>query len=362
MTRAAQALIDLGALRHNLQRLREQAPQSKVLAVIKANGYGHDVVRVAKALHDADGFGVACLEEALLLRKAGIAQPILLLQGFNEAVELPEISVHDLHSVVHHPSQLDMLAQAHLPRPINIWLKVDTGMHRLGFPPEDAAAAWQRLRDCPAVAKPARLMSHFATADDREDRRAAQQLQRFVAATEGFGSERSIANSGGVLGWPASHLEWIRPGIALYGISPFYDTVGADHGLRPVMTLTSQLIAVNRVEKGEAVGYGGQWVAPRAMRVGVAGVGYGDGYPRHAPPGTPVLVNGRPAPLVGRVSMDMICVDLSDQSAAKPGDPVVVWGDRLPVEEVARYAGTIPYELVCKVTRRVRQIVIDGDA
>ena len=353
MTYAARATIDLGALRHNLARFREVAPGTRALAVIKANGYGHDVVRVAKALDDADGFGVACLDEAMLLRQAGVRKPILLLQGFLDKEELAEVGRHGLDIVVHHAAQIDALEKATLRVPVRVWLKVDTGMHRLGLPPEAVAEAWRRLRACPSVAEPLRLMSHFATADDREDSGTSDQLEQFLNATAPFNAERSIANSGGILGWPACHLEWSRPGVGLYGLSPFNDSIGADHGLKPVMTLTSRLVAVNKVKAGEGVGYGRGWVAARDSLIGVAAVGYGDGYPRHAAPGTPVLVNGQRAPLVGRVSMDMICVDLRDCPDAGMGDPVVLWGAGLPVEEIATRADTIGYELLCRVTQRV---------
>ena len=357
MSHAARASIDLSALRHNLEQVRLNAPNSRVLAVIKANGYGHDVVRVARALNDAEAFGVACQEEALLLRQAGVRHPILLLQGFNDAEELAVISTHDLDTVVHDRRQIELLEQVQLNKPVTVWLKIDTGMNRLGIPVAEAAEAFQRLNNRPNVAQ-VRLMSHFATADDRADGRCEAQLTRFLDTTEGLEAERSLANSGGVLGWPAGHLDWVRPGLMLYGASPLEGSVGADHGLRPVMNLTTALVATKPVAKGDYVGYGSAWTAPRDMVLGIASIGYGDGYPRHAPPGTPVLVNGRRAPLVGCVSMDMIAVDLSDQPGAAIGDPVVAWGADLPVEEIARCAATIPYELLCQVTRRVRQVTV----
>lgn len=360
--RVAQAVIDLPALRHNLQRARAAAPDTRVLAAIKADGYGHGQVAVARNLADgADALGVACLKEALALREAGIDTAIVLLEGFFHPDELPAIVEHGLEMVVHHPFQLEALDGLRPGRPIPVWLKVDTGMHRLGFPPAQAARVWQWLGERPAVVAPVGLLTHLANADERDDPTTGAQLARFDAALAGCpGAQRSIANSAGVLGWPESHADWVRPGIMLYGCSPFPGRIGPDEALRPVMTLRSALMAVNRLEAGDRVGYGGTWTAPEPMPVGVVAVGYGDGYPRHAPNGTPVLVNGRRVPLVGRVSMDMVTVDLRGQPDARVGDPVVLWGEGLPVEEVAGAAGTISYELICGVTQRVERTMVEG--
>lgn len=353
MTRSVVATVDLSALSHNLARVREVAPNSRVMAVIKANAYGHGIVRIAQALHGIDAFGVACLEEALTLRGADIKTPIVLLEGVNDTDELALASTYRLELVVHHPAQVSMLERATLPMPVKIWLKVDTGMHRLGFVPEATPKAWTRLRACAAVDGTPRLLSHLANADDRRDRLTLDQCETFLGICEGLGGEASLANSGGLLGWPQAQLDWVRPGIMLYGVSPFVGRKGEQEGLRPVMTLSTRLIAVNHYKKGDAIGYGGAWVCPQDMPVGVAAIGYGDGYPRQAEPGTPVLVNGRRVPLVGRVSMDMICVDLRTQPQAQAGDPVHLWGNGLPVEEVADHASTIAYELLCRVTQRV---------
>lgn len=361
MTQATRALIDLGALQHNLRRVRELAPASRVMAIIKADAYGHGGVRVARALADADGFGVARLEEAIALREAGIRQPITLLAGFLEADELPAIAQHRLSAVVHHMGQIDILEHMPPPSPISVWLKIDSGMHRLGFAPDQARAAWQRLRACAGVAD-IRLMTHLANADERGDGATARQVACFNEAVAGLPGERAIANSAGIVAWPDSRRDWVRPGIMLYGVSPFPATTGAQEGLRPAMTLHSRLIAVHALRKGDAVGYGGAWVCPQAMPVGVVAIGYGDGYPRHAAPGTPVLVNGARAPLIGRVSMDMLCVDLRAQPDARIGDPVVLWGADLPVEEIARHAGAIPYELLCGVARRVQSVAVESGA
>lgn len=351
--RPTRALIDMDALRRNLARVREAAPSRRVIAIIKADGYGHGLCRVASALEEADAFGVACVEEASLLRAAGVEKRILLLEGFFSAEELSTIARLRLDLVVHNKEQLRQLLDASLDWPAAIWLKIDTGMHRLGFPPEEAREAWYRLAGNHNVAGPVRVFTHLACADDPSDNRTPQQMACFRDALEGVDAETSAANSAGILSWQETHGDWVRPGIMLYGVSPFMEGTGADHGLSPVMTLSTALLAVNRCRRGDAVGYGATYVCPEDMPVGVAAIGYGDGYPRHAPAGTPVLLNGRRVPLIGRVSMDMITLDLRDQPDARSGDPVTLWGLGLPVEEIARQAGTIAYELLCGVTPRV---------
>ncbi len=353
--RKTQVSINLTALRHNLQIVRQAAPGCRIMAAIKADGYGHGLVRVAKALNESDGFGVACIDEALQLRAAGVSAPITLLEGFFHADEIPLIEQHRLDLLLHHESQIAVLEQAYIDTSIRVWLKIDTGMHRLGVSPERTPALWKRLESIPGLL-PVGQMTHLACADDREHPATAKQLRVFAQATAALPGERAIANSAGILGWPDTHGDWVRPGIMLYGVSPFIGGTAAQHDLKPVMTLSSELIAVNIVQKGETVGYGGTWSCPETMPVGVVAVGYGDGYPRHAGNGTPVLVNGQCVPLIGRVSMDMVCVDLRSQPEAGIGDPVVLWGEGLPVEEVAEAAGTIAYELFCSVTRRVRLV------
>ena len=354
MTRAAEARMDLSALQSNLQRVRNAAPSSRVMAIIKANGYGHGMLRVAKALVSADAFGVACLDEALWLRDAGIAQPVLLLEGFYEASELELICRHELAIVVHHEFQIGILEKSRVSAPVHVWLKIDTGMHRLGFDPQQVPNAYRRLTSCRNVAGPLHLMTHLADADSRHDPLTAQQIESFNATVSGFEGERSIANSAAIIAWPQSHGDWVRPGIMLYGASPFNDTVGAAEGLQPVMTLSSKLIAINHFKKGDKVGYGGEWTCPEDMPVGVVAIGYGDGYPRGVSSGTPVVIKNQRVPVVGRVSMDMITVDLRGLPTARTGDTVVLWGGGLPVEEIAQCAKTIPYELLCRVTQRVR--------
>jgi alanine racemase len=347
------ALIDLAALKHNLDRARQSAPGSRVIAVIKSNAYGHGMLRAAEALADADAFAVARVEEGVTLRQAGIDKTINVLEGAMSVEEQELAARHDLGLTIHTDDQLDWLEQSPPSRPVSCWLKMDTGMHRLGFEPQRVAEVWNRLQGIAAVRQPLRLMTHLANADDRSDQTTLLQLERFQPLAEQLAAETSIANSAAILGWPQAHGDWVRPGIMLYGASPFLDGSAEQDGLMPVMTLETRLIAVKEYPAGAPVGYGGTWRCPEAMRIGVAAIGYGDGYPRHAPSGTPVLVNNRRAPLVGRVSMDMITLDLRDQPEARAGDPVILWGRGLPADEIARRAGTIAYELFCGVTRRV---------
>ena len=362
MTRAAEALINLQALSHNYQRVRQSAPDSRIVAVIKANGYGHGMIRVAKVLDQADAFAVASLDEALGLRRAGIRQPLLLLSGIGDQEELELSCQHDLSLVVHCEDQLQMLETMPTASPRPVWLKIDTGMHRLGFRPELAASCFTRLRGCRSSVKSIMLMTHLANADVRSDDTTSRQAETFYAAVQGLDADHSMANSAGILGWPQTHFHdhpsWVRPGIMLYGVSPFHDSTAVDQDLRPVMTLRSRLLAINACRKGDAIGYGGTWVCPEDMPVGVVAIGYGDGYPRHARAGTPVLVEDRRVPLIGRVSMDMIAVDLRHHARARPGAQVVLWGDGLPIEDVARDAGTIAYELLCHVSPRVNHVTV----
>lgn len=356
MTRAAVATLDVSALRHNLQQVRKIAPSSKVMAVIKANGYGHGLLRVAKALHDADAFAVAHLEEGLALRDAGFQHPITILQGFLDQKELLEFSANNFDAIVHNDVQLQLLNETDLLEPIDVWLKFDTGMHRLGFPVNRVEEVYSMLEALQPKIGDVRCLSHFANADKRHDGKTDDQIRLFHMATRYLTCERSLANSAGLLAWEEAQLDWVRPGIMLYGISPFADTAGEQFDLMPVMTLTGQVIAVNKVEAQDPVGYGGHWRAERETYIGIVGVGYGDGYPRHAENGTPVMINGNRYPLVGRVSMDSLCVDLGPDPIVEIGDEVILWGDGLPVEEIAGHSSTIPYELVCRVTSRVRFI------
>ena len=351
--KAATALINSQALRHNLQVVREQAPTAKVVAVVKANAYGHGLLAVAKTLKEADAYAVARVEEALTLRSGGIVKPVILLEGFFSADDLPVLAANNLQTAVHSWEQLAALEQAELPQPIRAWVKFDTGMHRLGVRPEEAEAFLQRLANCKNVIQPFNAMTHFSCADELENPATQEQIALFKALTEGLAGEFALSNSAGVLAWKEAHADWVRPGIMLYGISPFVDRVGADHGQLPVMTLKSTLIAVRRAKAGEKVGYSANWTTPRDTWLGVVAMGYGDGYPRMAPNGTPVLINGRLVPTAGRVSMDMMTVDLGPDAVDKVGDEATLWGEGLPVEQVANYVGTIPYELITKLTPRI---------
>ena len=347
------ALVDTAALRHNLRRVREAAPSAEVMAVVKANGYGHGLVPVAKALAETDGFAVARIDEALALRAAGLRNRVLLLEGVFSPGQLEAAANERFDVMVHSFEQIELLEARAGSGTIRAWIKVDSGMNRLGFRVEQFADAYARLRRCRGIEPDPTLVTHLASADDRRDAKTGEQLAAFASVTTGYSGARSIANSAGVLAWPATHGDWVRPGLMLYGVSPFPSGSAEELGLRPAMMLQTQVIAVKTVKPGETVGYGGAWRAERETLVAVAAGGYGDGYPRSTPSGTPVLVNGRRAPLVGRVSMDMITVDVTDQPAVAPGDPVVLWGEGVPVEEIARQAGTIPWELICGVSQRV---------
>lgn len=355
MTHAVQAHIDLAALAHNFRKVRELAPGRRVMAVIKANAYGHGIVRVARALDQADALAVARVDEAVQLREFGIGCPIVVLAGFFDAAELTQVIAHELEIVVHHDYQVRLLEQASVKRPLPVWLKVDTGMHRLGLAPSQVSACWRRLQACAGVGRVG-VMTHLASADEPGSDQTRRQLALFDDVAAELNAPRSIANSAAIMKWPASLGDWVRPGVMLYGASPFSDAAGEEQGLKPVMTLHSRLIAVNRFRRGDAIGYGASWVCPEDMPVGVVACGYGDGYPRHAAAGTPVLINGRCAPLVGRVSMDTLCVDLRADPQAQIGDQATLWGRGLAVETVARHASTIAYELLCGVTGRVNVV------
>ena len=359
MSRPAKVIIHLSALRHNLNQVNQLAPDSRVMAIVKADAYGHGIVRVAKELSKVDAFGVACMEEAIILREAGIDKTILLLEGMYSGNELERISRYHFDIVVHDIGQIAMLESASVPAPVNVWMKIDTGMHRLGFLPEMFDEAYQRLCDIPHVNKPLKLMTHLATANERDPELTFQQIRCLNELTSEMPLEKTIANSASVLSIEESHCDWVRPGLMLYGISPFADTTGADHNLKPAMTLQSKLISVKQLKTGDPVGYGASWCCPENMPIGIVAAGYGDGYPRHAASGTPVLVNGTQVSLVGRASMDMLAVDLRNEPNAKVGDPVVLWGNDLPVEEIAKSANTIPYQLVCAVHKRL-DFVEDG--
>jgi len=354
MIPAAHAVIDLDAVRHNLATVRQYAPDANVMAVIKANGYGHGLLRIAEALQNADAFAVARVDEGIRLRKAGLKNRVVVLEGFTYAEELEEFIEYQLDAVVHTSVQLEIIDNRKEQGQLAVWLKLDTGMNRLGFKPAELSSTYRLLAACPIIKQPIGLMTHLANADDKNDETTKNQIRLFNDTVAAYPGQRSIANSAGILGWDDAITDWVRPGIMLYGISPYPEATGQQLGLRPVMALHSRLISVKSVEKGDTVGYGGSWRCEKSTLLGVVAIGYGDGYPRQAKAGTPVLVNGKRVPLIGRVSMDMITVDLGSQPQARPGDAVILWGDGLAVEEIAHCANTIPYTLVCGITQRVQ--------
>ena len=350
MSRPIRADIALAALGENYALARRHAPQSRVLAVVKANGYGHGMERVARALPQADGFATLELDGAVRLRESGFAGQILLLEGFFEPAEIPVFASAALAATVHCEEQLRMLELGRPAMPVDVYLKINTGMNRLGFAPAGARAALARLAATGAT-RSITLMTHFATADGPDG--VHEAMNRFGAATAGIDLPRSLANSAAILAHPRTHFDTVREGIALYGATPFPDRSAGELGLKPAMTLRSRLIAVQELGPGEPVGYGATFYTTQAMRVGVVACGYADGYPRHAPTGTPVLVDGVRTRTVGRVSMDMITVDLAPVPNAAVGAPVVLWGEGMPIDEVAQAAGTVGYELMCALASRV---------
>ncbi|MGO4478077.1 alanine racemase [Massilia sp. 2TAF26] len=358
MPRPIHALIHLDSMQHNLARARACAPTARVWAVVKANAYGHGLERGMRGFAQADGLALIETENALRLREMGWVKPILLLEGIFDASDVPLLAEHNINSAVHCLEQIQMLEYTQLYRPIDVHLKMNTGMNRLGFRPGEYAAAYKRLRAIPGI-RNITLMTHFANADELEHPRLSitEQVRRFREGAAGLEGQRSLSNSGGVLHQAELakelHNDWVRPGVMLYGGTPG-GASARDYGLLPTMTLKSELIGIQRIEAGDTVGYGSRFVAEAPMTIGVVACGYADGYPRHAEHGTPVLVDGVRTRLVGRVSMDMMTVDLTPVANARVGSKVVLWGDGLPVDEVAASAGTIGYELMCALAPRVR--------
>jgi len=354
MARPIQAYLDLSALGNNLQVARRMTT-ARIMSVIKADGYGHGLLRVAEALALSDGFALLDIQDATHLREAGFRQPILLLEGFFDAEDLPLVAEYDLTCVIHSAQQIALLDAYPKRGTLNIWLKINSGMNRLGFAPHAVAQVMEQLRRHPAL-REITLMSHFAHAD--EARGIAEQLTVFNNLAMSYRLARSMANSAALLRYPASHADWVRPGIMLYGASPFAPGGGEQLsaqqlGLRPVMTLGSRIIAIQALKAGDEIGYGGLFRAEHPMRVGIVACGYADGYPRHAPNGTPILVDGQRTQTLGRVSMDMLYVDLSNLAQADVGSRVVLWGEGMPIEAVAHAAGTVSYELMCGLSKRV---------
>jgi len=368
--KTATATININALVNNFHFIKKRAPQSKVLAVLKANAYGHGLERIAQRLSQpdcqADAFGVARIDEALALRAAGIIKPIVLLEGFFDMNDLELLAVNNFQTIIHNEEQLTAICSEELSlvRPLKVWLKIDTGMHRLGITPDDFARYYRKLKACSNVDDAIVLMSHLGCADEDNNALTHSQITLFNEITKDLKDERSLANSAGVQAWDASHYDWIRPGLLLYGVSPMKNsclqkrTVMPSFDIRPVMTLQASLIAVRKLAKGEFVGYGAAWQSSEETMIGVIAIGYGDGYPRHAKNGTPVVINGRRVQLVGRVSMDMITIDLGLNCPDKVGDIATLWGEELSVEEVAQWSTTIPYELLCNITRRVQVVTV----
>jgi len=353
MARNTIAHIDPAAIAHNLERVREFAPGSRVMAVVKADAYGHRIDLCLPALEQADMLAVATIEEARAIRRLGNGLPVLLLEGVSTYSDLAVAADLGLELTIHHTHQLESLERFGRSPARRLWLKIDTGMHRLGVPVEAAADMHRRLRAIPGVEQ-VNVMSHLACAEEPSHPLNARQLERFRRATDALEGERCLANSAGLIKLPEARFEWVRAGLLLYGISPLPGQPGASLGLEPAMTLSAELVAVNRVAAGESIGYGARFTAERDMTVGVAGIGYGDGYPRSMIDGAPVLVDGKRCRMCGRVSMDMITIDLTPCPDARAGDEVVLWGQGVAIETAAEAAGTIPYELVCRITRRVR--------
>lgn len=356
MPRPTQAFIDLSALAHNLTIVRQYVPHARIMAVLKANAYGHGLLHTASALKDVDGFALLELDAAISLRDAGYRQPILLLEGFFSTEELALFKKYQLSAVIHHNEQIAMLSDSQFHK-LDLFLKINTGMNRLGLAPEQFPQIIKKLtvNQC---ANQITLMTHFACADDPlAEENVAQQLQCFEAVTKGYNYPRSLANSAAIIRYPETHTDWVRPGIMLYGASPFPDKTAPELNLQPVMTLSSKIIAVHDLKKGDRVGYHGLFQANHPMRIGIVACGYADGYPRHALTNTPVLVNNQRSRLLGRVSMDMLAVDLTGIENTGLNCPVMLWGKEISVDEVAQSAETSGYELLCALAPRVERIV-----
>ena len=347
MKRAAFAKINLAHLKHNLATIRKLVNPSKLMAVVKADAYGHGMLQVCKTLSDADAFSVAYISEAVELRNNGIKQPLVALQGFSSEEDLKFSVKHDIQVVMHHAEQLKILRSVGKVESLNVLLKVDTGMHRLGFEVEEFNSVLAEIKSYLSPSSNLRLMTHLACADELENQATLQQLDTFSSLANEHTYEQSIANSAGILAWPDSHRDWVRPGLALYGINPVKNHASSSAvDLRPVMSLHAPLISIKRCKKGEKVGYGGDFCCPKDMVIGIIAIGYADGYPRHLK-GTPrVAIGKNKAPVVGRVSMDMIAVDL-DGINVQVGEIVEIWGESISVTEVAEHAETISYELLC---------------
>jgi len=354
MARPSHMVVDLAALISNYQWACQLAPQAQTMAVVKANAYGHGAVACATALQPyAPAFGVACIEEALTLRKAGIHKPILLLEGTFTADEVAVAAEQDFWLMVEDPIQVDAILNAKVSKPLRVWIKVDSGMHRLGLNPQRVEGYYQQLIGTPNVSQDMVFATHFASADETNNHFTLVQLERFLETATRFKHPISLANSAAIMAWPQAHGDWNRAGFMLYGNSPLDTDHPSNKGLKPVMQVRSAIISLRNIGTGSTVGYAQQWCAQRPSVIATVAIGYGDGYPRSAATGTPVVVNGQRASIVGRVSMDMITIDVTDLMGVNVGDPVCLWGKGLDINEVAHHAGTIGYELMTRVTQRL---------
>ena len=355
------AEINLAALRHNATWIKKRiGDKAKILAMVKCNAYGHGAEKVAQAIFDrVDALGVTNIDEAVFLRNAKISTPIVVMQGFIDQDELSLFDQYKLESVVHNTEQLELLEKVRLKNPLTVWCKIDTGLRRLGFSAHDFEKIYPALQNNPNIRKPLRFITHFSDAGDISKSETIEQYRSFTdtlkSSVKDF-AEVSMSNSAAILNWPEITNDWARPGILLYGISPIKHKNGLDLGLMPAMTLKSRIIAIRDVKKGDKIGYGGIFVCEKPMRIGVIAIGYGSGYARLTKNGAPILINGKICHLVGRVSMDMLCVDLKNALNVKIGDEAILWGKDLPIEKVAPFAGTIPYELITHLTARVKTI------
>ncbi len=357
MARHTKAIIHLDAIKANYQLANQLAPDSQNIAVIKANAYGHGCIEVARHLESmVPAFAVAFIEEAVELRDGGITKPILILEGINEPAELEYAIHHDIWVMVESELQCKLITASALQSKLHVWLKLDTGMHRLGLSEKHFPVVYEQLSSCAWVSDAMVACSHMACASDTDSDMTRQQLKRFLALTKDLSLTTSIANSAALSGFPKTRLHWNRPGIMLYGVSPFDSTHPLDINLKPAMTFTSTVIGIRNIEKGETVGYGATWKAKESATIATIGAGYADGYPRHAANGTPILVAGQNAKLAGQVSMDMITADVSQCSGIKIGDPVELWGEHVNANDVAFSAKTISYELLTSVSQRVPRV------
>ena len=355
MGRAAVGILSEKNLIHNLQTIKSKAPYAKVIAMVKANAYGHGLRSTSLKLQKyVDMLGVASIDEALALRKSGVNIPILLAEGVFEPEEIPIAAEENFHIVFHHKSQIEWLLQTSISRPINAWIKINTGMGRLGFNLDDGKYYYNELLSSSKTSKPLKIMSHFACADEKQHPLNYEQITKFQSFIHGLDAEYSLCNSAGLFNFPECHYHYVRPGIALYGASPLSGISSEELNLKPIMTLQTKLISINSYNKGQSIGYGARFSCPEDMIVGIAAFGYGDGYPRSMQDGAPIIVNDSMCNIIGRVSMDMIAINLNNCKNASIGDPIILWGEDLPVEEIASYSANINFDILTGIQNRVK--------